>query len=181
MPAAGEGQALQTFKLCCQVDRGLKGGAGLTLHSGIKLHNSCGLLLSIGMQQRWPGSATDHQAWTTCHVSPGSSAWLPTLCCNATYLSLQPAGQSRFAPPLQPLEMLLRHQQALHSLMPHVLHNRSSNDPTLDMLHCHGDALHVLSCRSCAWPMYCTSSSSSKASQLQVAHRPFCFNSPQGS
>ena len=95
MPAAGEGQAVQTFKLCCQVERGLMGGAGLTLHSGIKLHNSCGLLLSIGMQQRWPGRATDNQSWTTCYVAPGSSAWLPALCCNATYLSLQPAGQSR--------------------------------------------------------------------------------------
>lgn len=92
MPEAGGSQALQTFKLCCQVERGLKGGAGLTLHSGIKLHNSCGLLLSIGMQQRWPGSTSDDQDWTTCYVPPGTSAWLPALCCNATYLSLQPAG-----------------------------------------------------------------------------------------
>lgn len=96
MPAAGGGQVLQSFKLCCQVERSPRGGAGLTLHSGIKLHNSCGLLLSIGMQQRWPAGMTDNQTWTTCLIAPGSSAWLPALCCNATYLSLQPAGQSCF-------------------------------------------------------------------------------------
>lgn len=93
MPTAEGGQALQTFKLYCQVERGLKGGAGLTMLSGIKLHNSCGLCLSIGMQQRWPGSSSDSDAWTTCFVAPGSFVWLPALCCNATYFSLQPAGQ----------------------------------------------------------------------------------------
>lgn len=115
MPAPWGGQALQTFKLCCEVGRAPRGGANLTLHSGIQLHNSCGLHLSIGMQQRWPGGPTDHQTWTTCFVAPGSSAWLPALCCNATYLSLQPAGQSRFVSSFASL-LTRAHLQTQHSL-----------------------------------------------------------------
>ena len=96
-PTAEGGQALQTFKLYCQVQRGVKGGAGLNLHSGIKLLNNCALFINIGMQQCWPGggssSSISSNAWTSCMVAPGCSAWLPALCCNATYFSLQPAGQ----------------------------------------------------------------------------------------
>ena len=86
--------APQSFKVYCQVARGVRGGAGLTIHSGIRLHNSCGVLLSIGMQQRWPGGVSQEgeSARTTKLVAAGDSLWLPALCCKASYLSLQPAG-----------------------------------------------------------------------------------------
>ena len=89
--------APQSFKVYCQVARGVRGGAGLTIHSGIRLHNSCGVLLSIGMQQRWPGGVSQEgeSARTTKLVAAGDSIWLPALCCKASYLSLQPAGNVR--------------------------------------------------------------------------------------
>ncbi len=89
--------APQSFKVYCQVARGVRGGAGLTIHSGIRLHNKCGVLLSIGMQQRWPGGVSQQgeSARTTKLVAAGDSIWLPALCCKASYLSLQPAGNVR--------------------------------------------------------------------------------------
>ena len=90
---AADTETLQTFKVYCQVVRGVRGGAGVTIHSGIKLQNSCGVLLSISMQQRWPGSGSDAHPRTTQLVAPGAAIWLPALCCNATYMALQPAGQ----------------------------------------------------------------------------------------
>ncbi|KAA6426828.1 MAG: Vacuolar sorting-associated [Trebouxia sp. A1-2] len=86
--------APQSFKVYCQVTRGVRGGAGLTIHSGIRLHNNCGVLLSIGMQQRWPDGVSQEgeSARTTKLVAAGDSIWLPALCCKASYLSLQPAG-----------------------------------------------------------------------------------------
>lgn len=86
--------APQSFKVYCQVARGVRGGAGVTIHSGIRLHNNCGVLLSIGMQQRWPGGVIQEgeSARTTKLVAAGDSIWLPALCCKASYLSLQPAG-----------------------------------------------------------------------------------------
>ncbi len=101
MPGAHQ-EAQQTFKVYCQVVRGVRGGAGLTIHSGIRLHNSCGMLLSIGMQQKWSDSSDEDLPSTTQLVAAGASIWLPALCCNATYLTLQPAGES-------PAEQVKRH------------------------------------------------------------------------
>ena len=94
MPSATGQTAAHTFKVYCQVTRGVRGGAGLTVHSGIRLHNSCGVLLSVGMQQRWPcNGGTDEESFrTTKLVAVGESVWLPALCCSATYLAVQPAG-----------------------------------------------------------------------------------------
>ena len=86
------GESLQTYKVYCQVDRGIRGGAGVTIHSGIKLHNSSGGAIIIGMQQRWPGSQEEDQITQLLPV--GSDTWLPALCCSATYLTLQPAGMN---------------------------------------------------------------------------------------
>ncbi|DBA81627.1 TPA: hypothetical protein ACH3X1_007382 [Trebouxia sp. C0004] len=101
--------APQSFKVYCQVARGVRGGAGLTIHSGIRLHNNCGVLLSIGMQQRWPGGVTKEgeSARTTKLVAAGDSLWLPALCCKASYLSLQPADDAHHWCPGVPLLQLL--------------------------------------------------------------------------
>ncbi|KAL0051145.1 hypothetical protein WJX82_002690 [Trebouxia sp. C0006] len=101
--------APQSFKVYCQVARGVRGGAGLTIHSGIRLHNNCGVLLSIGMQQRWLGGVSQEgeSARTTKLVAAGDSIWLPALCCKASYLSLQPADDAHHWCPGVPLLQLL--------------------------------------------------------------------------
>lgn len=45
----------QRFRVYCEVSRGPRGGAGLTLHSGIKLSNTLEVWLCIGIYQNWPG------------------------------------------------------------------------------------------------------------------------------
>ena len=54
-------EVLQRFRVYCDISRGVRGGTGLTLHSGIKLRNSLESWLAVGVYQNWPGNAERHE------------------------------------------------------------------------------------------------------------------------
>ena len=54
-------EVLQRFRVYCDISRGVRGGAGLTLHSGIKLRNSLESWLAVGVYQNWPDNAERHE------------------------------------------------------------------------------------------------------------------------
>ena len=54
-------EVLQRFRIYCDISRGVRGGTGLTLHSGIKLRNSLESWLAVGVYQNWPGNAERYE------------------------------------------------------------------------------------------------------------------------
>ena len=66
-------EAVLRFRVYCKISRGVRGGAGITLHSGISLHNSLEVWLCVGVYQNWLGTSQAEKPQVTqvlllCHA-----------------------------------------------------------------------------------------------------------------
>lgn len=55
-------EVMQVFRVYCDISRGVRGGAGMTLHSGVRVVNSCGVWLTVGVKQKWSAQGSRKQA-----------------------------------------------------------------------------------------------------------------------